>query len=350
MADWDALVVAEPVDIDGRHPSYRDLRDELDTRLGRRRDEASTSDDSMRFATLLDAHVAGDVVGWWGDDVVIASDVHVTLFDVETKSATHVVPLTVTAEPRWDHYGAAFATPNRAYVLTSKANEVTATMIVPGGPCSIVGRLMAVERGFDAEIFGSDGSIVMTGRAPVAISPAADAVATMTEDGTLRVTRLDADLNPIGSVDADVACATLSWFPDGSRLVGGGEASQTVFTISAADGTVTDQAVMHVDDPITDVAAAPSGDLVASVGHDGVVGVRRLDPALSVSHSTGERLEQVCWDSAGALIAVRGSDGWLVESRDGERIEVGQATTLAWHPSDRMVATSDGAHLRVQRS
>ena len=70
-------------------------------------------------------------------------------------------------------------------------------------------------------------------------------------------------------------------------------------------------------------------------------------PPLSLSHSLGERLEDLAWDSTGALIAVLGEHGWFVVTADGERIDLEPASSLAWHPTERKLALGRDGRLTV---
>ena len=349
LADWDERAAAEPVDIDGMHPSQRDLRDLLQARYGTARTAAADASSASQptLIPLIEDVIDGEVLGWWGQYVVAAHGEVVTLHDTDARSVAYRVTAQGTDVLSWDATGVQFAAGRVAYVLANTPSGLVATMLRPGGFCSIAGHLLAVERGFDAAVYRADGAELAVGRAPVALAPGGNAFAVGTESGLLRIARLDADLGVRESVDIDQQCSALAWFPDGTRLVCGVDASQTVRTVGAASGEVLDEAALHYDDPIVCVAAAPSGANVASVGFDGVLGVRRLDPPLSLSHSLGERLEALSWDATGELIALLGDRGWFVVTAQGERLDVEPATSLAWHPTERRLAVGRGGQLTV---
>jgi len=348
LADWDERAAAEPVDMDGIHPSHRDLRNLLQARYGTAESAADSSSASRPTLTpQVEDVIDGEVLGWWGQYVVAARAEVVTLYDADARSVTYRVMAQSTDVPAWDATGAQFAAVRAAYVLANTPSGLVATMLRPGGSCSIAGPLLAVDRGFDATVYRADGTELAVGRWPAALAPAGDAFAMGTKSGMLRIARLDADLGVRESVDIDQQCSALAWFPDGTRLVCGVDASQTVRTVGLASGEVLDEAALHYDDPIVGVAAAPSGANVASVGLDGVLGVRRLDPPLSLSLPLGERLEALSWDATGELIAVLGDRGWFVLTAQGERLDLEPATSLAWHPTERRLAVGRGGQLNV---
>ncbi len=348
LADWDERAAAEPVDIDGMHPSHRDLRNLLQARYGTARTAATAASASRPTLTpQVEDVIDADVLGWWGQYVVAAHAEVVTLYDTDARTVAYRVTAQSTDVLAWDATGTQFAAGRVAYVLANTPSGLVATILRPGGFCSIAGHLLAVERGFDAAVYRADGAELAVGRAPVALAPAAKAFAVGAESGLLRIARLDVDLSVRESVDIDQQCSALAWFPDGTRLVCGVDAGQTVRTVEVASGEVLDEAALHYDDPIVDVAAAPSGANVASVGFDGVLGVRRLDPQLSLSYSLGERLEALSWDATGELIAVLGDSGWFVVTTQGERLDVEPATSLAWHPTERRLAVGRGGQLTV---
>jgi hypothetical protein len=348
FADWDARVAAEPVDIDGRHPSRRDLRDLLREWCGVAPVPAGATPTAAPSMTAsVDDVVDGDVLGWWGHHVVLARDDVVTLYDTTTRGVAYRVLATASNGLSWNPDGALFAAAKSAYALEYSASGLVATMLRPGGFCSIAGSLLAVESGFSASVYQADGTKLAVGRAPVALAPRGDGYAMATEEGLLRIVTLDRDAAGGGSVEIDLQCSTLAWFPDGTRIACGAEASQTVHTVAAASGDVLDSAALHDDDPIVGVAASPSGTMLASVGLDGVLGVRRFDPALSLSYFFDESLEQLAWDSTGELIAVRDQHGWFVATAGGQRLDAVPASSSAWHPSERSLAMSNAGNLTV---
>lgn len=348
LAYWDELASAEPADIVGRHPSHRDLRVVLRARCGLASATPGASFEAPPTLSLLVEDVIdGEVLGWWGHDVVAANDEFVTLYDTDVRSVAYRLVAKRTDALSWDPAGAKYTSGRAAYVLTNTASGPTATMLQPGGFCSLSGHLLAVERGFGASVHRADGVELGEGRAPVALARSGDAFAIATDDGSIRVAMLGADLTAVDSFDIDQVCSTLAWFPDGNRLACAGEASQTVRTVALPSGEVLDEAVLHDDDPIVAVAVAPSGATFASVGFDGVLGVRDVDRGLSLSHATGERLEDLAWDSTSELIAVLGEHGWFVATRRGERLDLERASSLSWHPTERKLATGRDGRLTV---
>ncbi len=94
-------------------------------------------------------------------------------------------------------------------------------------------------------------------------------------------------------------------------------------------------------------AVSRHGPTIASVGWDGVLGIRRLDPPMSLRHFLGERLEDLAWDTTGELIAVQGEHGWFIVTAHANRLDIEPATSLAWHPTERKLALSRNGHLTV---
>ncbi len=348
LADWDLRADSEPVDMDGRHPSYRDLRDLLRAKCGAAPAPAAPSPAiEVAMAVSADDVAEGDVLGWWGHYVVLARDEIVTLYDTNARGVAYRVTATTTDVLSWDPETVQFAARNAAYVLAYQASGLVATMLRTGEHCSINGHLLSFERGFDASVYRADGVALGAGRSPAALAPAGNAFAMAADNGMFRITRLDADFAAYETVDVDLQCSTVAWSPDGTRIVCGAEASQTVHTVDALSGFVLDSAALHYDDPIVGVAASPSATTVASVGWDGVLGMRRLDPPMSLSHNLGERLEDLAWDATGELIAVLGDYGWFVVTAQGNRLDIESASSMAWHPNERKLALGRNGHLIV---
>lgn len=348
LADWGARADSEPVDIDGRHPSYRDLRDLLRAKCGAPPAPAAPSPgDEVAMALSVDDVAEGDALGWWGHYVVLARDENVTLYDTNARGVAYRVTAATADGLSWDPATAQFAARDVAYVLAYHAAGLVATMVPAGEHCSINGRLLTVERGFDAVVYRADGVELGAGRAPAALAPGGNGFAVAADNGMFRITRLDADFAVDKTVDVDLQCSAVAWSADGTRIVCGAEASQTVHTVDASSGVVLDSAALHYDDPIVGVAVSPSGTTVASVGWDGVLGTRRLDPPMSLSHDLGEQLYDLAWDATGELIAVQGEHGWFIVTAQGIRLAIEPASSMAWHPTERKLALGRDGRLTV---
>jgi hypothetical protein len=356
LAEWDRIADDEPAAVGGRHPSARDLRKVLRSRIidddrgGARVAGDGASAPSLPSPVLVaDGPVSGAVVGWWGQYVVVVDGDSVALYDTTAGRVAYEVTASRAAALAWDPASALFTSGRWVFTLVITPTGIAATMIDVGGSCrfSSTGQLLAVERGFDALIQRADGVELATGRAPVAIAPASDAFALTTDGATIGITTLDATLTPGDSVEIDQPCSTFAWFPSGDRLACAENAGQTVRTVAVPSGEVLDEAVLHEDDPIVAIDVAPSGSMYASVGFDGVLAVRDLDARCSMTHSLGDRLDDVAWDATSELIAAEGERGWLLATARTGPLDVAPASSLAWHPSERRVALGRDGHLVV---